>query len=101
VRRGARVTGLLVQVLLLAKAVAVAIGAPEDVWPAAEPPGNVGLLAMFLSIGVSVICSGGRCISASQRWGQLGGAASSSPSLRSRCRGSSRGCLSAALPQLL
>lgn len=58
-RKGLRITGSLVQLLLLAKAVAVAVTAPEAVWPASEPAGSVGLLAMYLSIGVAVLCTGG------------------------------------------
>jgi hypothetical protein len=92
VRRGARITGLLVQVLLLAKAVAVAISAPDNVWPAAKPQGNVGLLATFLSIGASVICSGEGCCSRAGQWRRpLLAAAGSS--------GSSSCCPIAAPPQ--
>ncbi len=58
VRKGLRITGALVQLLLLAKAVAVAVTAPENVWPASEPAGNVGLLAMYLAIGVAVLGTG-------------------------------------------
>jgi hypothetical protein len=97
VRRGARITGLLVQVLLLAKAVAVAISAPDNVWPAAEPRGNVGLLAMFLSIGVSVICSGEGLL---RRGRPVAAPACAAAGSSSCCRACSCRCLSAAPPQL-
>lgn len=40
---------------MLAKAVAVAVGAPEDVLPPGHPAGSVGLLYMYVSVVASMI----------------------------------------------
>lgn len=50
-----RVIGALAHLLLLGKAVAVAILAPEDVTPPPEPHGAVGLACMYVSICTGLV----------------------------------------------
>jgi hypothetical protein len=54
---GVTLTSRLGETLLLFKAVAVAVGAPDAVLPPPDAPGSVGLLAMYVSIIASFLGS--------------------------------------------
>jgi hypothetical protein len=55
---GVRTASAAAELLLLAKAVAVAVLSPEGAWPPPAPPGAVGLACMYVSIGAAVLGSG-------------------------------------------